>query len=71
MASFADYLPLGPFLGISDGVLIVEKVDRIIAMEDKQGNKYHLPKWHTAVHSFLNAISTNDLIDSPIHIINI
>ena len=56
IASFANYLPMGPFWGVSDGALIVKKIDGIIAMEDKQGKKYNLPKLYADVDGFSNGI---------------
>lgn len=56
--ALADFLPIGPFWGISDSTITMKRVDGIIAMEDKEGNRYNLPESYKYVSDFSNGVCT-------------
>ena len=54
----ADFLPTSPFWGVSDGTFIVKRIDGIVAMQDREGNRFELPKRYKAVSDFSDGICT-------------
>ena len=54
----ADYLPIGNFWGISDGAIIVKRIDGIVAMEDRDGKRFNLPEIYREVNDFSNGVCT-------------